>query len=393
MLLIPFWAGAALLPALSDLPYFHIDEGHYILCAFLSFEWFVLTFLDLIFPRVYQNEHRNSSARLDEDITYHWVIGILVGLFVIYIASIAGKLISAPSISDYFLEQRLLAHEGEGVDASNPLIYRAINISMGLVVVFFWFIKFHGEKISKRNNKILWTLFIFSGLASLLEGNRSTLIVTVVALVSSAYYYNFINTKTLLRIAVIFVLLFVLSMQMLRLDGDFSLEGIKVALSWFFIYAFGSVYSFSFFIAQKISTYWYAFDIAASKFGADFSRMVGAKDFFIIDYTDIGSLSTNVYSGYAVLYDYLGWWGLAFILIKALIFYTLRLMSGRSYYWRAAFSVVLASYPLTIYHEFFLTAIYYCLNIIYLYILFQLARFLLNIYEKMTLKNQKIWKE
>ncbi|PTU66618.1 hypothetical protein DB032_17620 [Chromobacterium sp. Panama] len=194
----------------------------------------------------------------------------------------------------------------------------------------------------------------------------------------------------LVRIAVIFVSLFVISMQVLRLNGDFSMEGIKVALSWFFIYAFGSVYSFSFFIAQKISTYWYAFDIAANKFGPDFSKMVGAKNFFIIEYTDIGSLSTNVYSGYAVLYDYLAWWGLAFILMKALIFYTIRYMSGRSYYWRAAFSIVLASYPLTIYHEFFLTTVYYCVNIIYLYILFRMTLFLINMCRKVTFKKQKI---
>ncbi|MBN3002632.1 oligosaccharide repeat unit polymerase [Chromobacterium alkanivorans] len=390
MLLIPFWVGAIFLPALSDLPFFHIDEGHYILCVFLIFEWFVLTLLGLIFPKVYQSNHLNSRVWQNENITYRWVIGILIGLFAIYIVGILGKLINAPSISDYFLEQRSLAHAGEGVDASNPLIYRSINISMGLVVVFFWFIRFYEGSVAKYNNKILWALLIFSGLASLLEGNRSTLIVTVVALVSSSYYYNLINSKVLLRVIAIFVSLFVVSMQVLRLDGDFSIEGIKIALSWFFIYAFGSVYSFSFFIAQKINTYWYAFDIAANKFGSDFSKMVGAKDFFIIDYTNIGSLSTNVYSGYAVLYDYLAWWGLAFIFIKALVFYVLKIMSGRSYYWRGAFSVVLASYPLTIYHEFFLTTIYYCINIVYLYVLYCVVYCVVSACRKLTQKKHNI---
>lgn len=122
--------------------------------------------------------------------------------------------------------------------------------------------------------------------------------------------------------------------------------------------------SFADFFDQNILTFWYAFDIPALKFGDEFARAIGAREFFIIDYVDIGDLSTNVYGGYAVLYDYLGVWAILYLVVKSAVYYCFKWVGQRSVIGNACYIALLSSYPLTIYHEFMLTALYYCINIL-----------------------------
>jgi hypothetical protein len=298
-----------------------------------------------------------------------WCALVISVILVVYALGVASQIFAAPSMADYFLEKRAQAHAGEGVDMSNPIAYRAINFSMALVLLMSSWRYFARNEHGSQGRITFFTLFLVGSVASLLEGNRSTVIVTLISLMCFAYTNRLVTTKFMAISFTVFVLFFVLSMQVLRLEGDFSLKGLQLAFSWFNVYAFGSLASFADFFDHDILTFWYTFDIAALKFGDEFVKAVGAREFFIIDYVDIGDLSTNVYSGYAVLYDYLGAWAALYLVVKSGVFYYVKWASQRGFIGNACYIALLSSYPLTIYHEFMLTTMYYCLNILVLALL------------------------
>ena len=366
LLLMPFAAGSVLLPLFGAVPLFQLRIGHLVLALFLAFEWLVLTGMGLLYDDMWRRPPRLARSVLlrHGGPALNWCALLIVVVLVVYIVGAASQVVAASSMSDYFLEKRALAHADEGVDVANPLAYRAINFSMALVLLMSsWRYFARHERVSRRGT-IFFALLLIGSVASVLEGNRSTLIVTLIALMCFVYIKRLVTVKFMAVSLTAFVLLFVLSMQVLRLEGDFSLEGIQVAFSWFTVYAFGSLASFAEFFDQHISTFWYTFDIGAYKFGAEFAEAIGAREFFIIDYVDVGSLSTNVYSGYAVLYDYLGMWAVVFLVVKNAVFYFFKWASQRGIVGNACYIALLSSYPLTIYHEFMLTTLYYCLNIL-----------------------------
>lgn len=366
LLLMPFAAGAVLLPLFGAVPLFGIRTGHLVLALFLAFEWLLLTGIGLLYiaaPWRAPHQVKGALLRLSGP-ALNWCALLLTAVLVIYIVGVASQLLAAPTVSEYFLAKRAQAHAGEGVDVSNPLAYRAINFSMALVLLMSSWRYFARNENVSRDRTVFYALLLMGSIASIVEGNRSTLIVTLISLMCFSYVDRIVTLKTMVFSIAAFVLLFVLSMQVLRLEGDFSLAGIQVAFTWFALYAFGSLASFADFYDQEILTFWYTFDIAAYKFGEEFAKAIGAREFFIIDYVDVGSLNTNVYSGYAVLYDYLGIWAVAFLVVKSVVFYFFKWASQRGFVGNACYIALLSSYPLTIYHEFMLTTLYYCLNII-----------------------------
>lgn len=382
LLLVPFGVGSVLLPLFGTVSFFQLRSGHLLLALFLAFEWLVLTSMGLLYDAM-KRQSRHSPARSLRLLSYgpvlRWCALLFSVILAFYALGVASQIVAAPSIADYFLAKRAQAHAGEGVDVSNPFAYRAINFSMALVLLMSSWRHFARNEPALRGRAIFFTLLIIGSVASLLEGNRSTLIVTLIALMCFVYINRLVTTRRIFILFAIFVLFFVLSMQVLRLEGDFSLRGLQLAFSWFTVYAFGSLASFADFFDHEILTFWYTFDIAALKFGDEFVQAVGAREFFIIDYVDIGDLSTNVYSGYAVLYDYLGAWAALYLVVKSCIFYFLKWTSQRSFIGNACYIAVLSSYPLTIYHEFMLTTMYYCLNILELASVFWLLAYIVRV--------------
>lgn len=378
LLLMPFAAGSALLPLFSDVPFLSLRTGHAVLALFLAFEWFVLTGMGMYFDGLEQRVRRPARSVFlrHGGSALKWCAVILSLVLLVYVVGLAAQIIAAPSMTEYFLEKRAQAHAEGGIDVSNPLAYRAINFSMALILLMSSWRYFDATTRIPAWRTAFLVLLSVGSIASVLEGNRSTLIVTLIALMCFVYVRRLVPAKTMLVWIAGFVLLFVLSMQMLRLDGDFSLEGIRVAFAWFVLYAFGSLASFADFFDQGIATFWYTFDIGALKLGAELAKDIGAREFFIIDYVDVGSLSTNVYSGYAVLYDYLGAWAFAFLLGKSVVFYSVKHAGRHNFVANACYVAVLASYPLTIYHEFMLTTLYYCVNILALAGVLWLAAYL-----------------
>ena len=371
LLLMPFAAGAVLLPLFGTVPFFQVRIGHLVLALFLAFEWLLLTGIGLLYealPRRPPRPMRRSILR-DWGSALNWCALFLIMVLIVYILGAVTQIVASPSMSDYFLEKRAQAHAGEGVDISNPLAYRAINFSMALMLLMSSWRYFARNENIPQDRITFFFLLLTGSVASILEGNRSTLIVTLIALMCFAYVSRNVTAKSMGISLTVFVLLFVMSMQVLRLEGDFSLEGIHVAFTWFALYAFGSLASFADFFDQQILTYWYTFDIGAYKFGEEFAKAVGAREFFILDYVDVGSLSTNVYSGYAVLYDYLGVWSIAFLVAKSTVFYFSKWASQRGFVGNSCYIALLSSYPLTIYHEFMLTTLYYCLSVLQLALL------------------------
>ena len=368
LLLVPFALGSVLLPLFGTVSFFQPRSGHLVLALFLAFEWLVLTAMGLLYDAM-QCHLPRPPARSVRVSSYgpvlRWCALLLSVMLLVYAVGELSQIVAASSISDYFLEKRAQAHAGEGVDVSNPFAYRAINFSMALVLLMSSWRYFARNEPVSRGRAIFFMLLFVGSVASLLEGNRSTLIVTLIALMCFVYVNSMVTTKFMAISLTVFVLFFVLSMQVLRLEGDFSLKGLQTAFSWFTVYAFGSLASFADFFDQHILTFWYTFDIAALKFGDEFVKAIGAREFFIIDYVDIGDLSTNVYSGYAVLYDYLGVWAtLFFLVVKSAVFYCFKWAGQRSFIGNACYIALLSSYPLTVYHEFMLTTMYYCLNIL-----------------------------
>ena len=369
LLLIPFAIGSVTLPLFGIVSFTQLREGHLVLALFLAFEWVLLTVVDLALddrPKRHFQPHNKNIFFDSQGQALRWCSLVIIVILSIYAVNVSSHISGSPSLSNYFIQKRTQAHAGVGLDVTNPLVYRAINFAMALLLLLAsW--KFFARKNYKPNGRTIFSLLlIVGGFTSILEGNRSTLIVTLISLLSFIYIRNLVKAKFLVIWIALFVFLFVLSMQALRLGGDYSVTGLKIGLSWFAIYAFGSVSSFADFFDANISTFWYAFDVGAQKFGADFASIVGARKFFIIDYVRIGDLSTNVYGGYSVLLDYLGWWAPIFLMLKTVFFYFVKLTSRRSFTINACYMALLSSYPLTIFHEFMLTTLYYCLNILFL---------------------------
>lgn len=367
LLLLPFAFGSVLLPLFGTASFFDLGEGHLVLALFLAFEWSALTGVGLVYNTVSsQWRHSPIAARQlrSYGLVLRWCSMLLIIVLSIYAVKVLLQVVAAPNVSDYFIEKRIQAHAGDGLNVTDPLAYRAINFSMALLILTAAWRHFLRYSHVTAGNTFFLILLIVGGFSSLLEGNRSTLIVTFVTLMCFVYINRIISTKLLIASGAVFVLFFALSMQVFRLNGDFSLGGLELAFSWFSVYAFGSLVSFADFFDQHIATFWYAFDVGALKFGAEFAKEVGARSFFIIDYVNIGGLSTNVYSGYAVLYDYLGAWAILFILIKSILFYGFKWAGQRNFIGYACYIAILSSYPLTIYHEFTLTSLYYCLMIV-----------------------------
>lgn len=234
LLLVPFAVGSVLLPLFGTVSFFQLRSGHLILALFLAFEWLVLTGMGLLYdamPCYLQRSPARSVRLRSYGILLRWSALLLGVILAVYVVGVVSQIVAAPSMAGYFLEKRAQAHAGEGVDVSNPLAYRAINFSMALILLMSAWRYAARNEPATRGQGSFFMLFFVGSLASLLEGNRSTFIVTLVALMCFVYVSRMVTMKFVSISATIFVLFFVLSMQVFRLEGDFSLKG----CSWPFL--------------------------------------------------------------------------------------------------------------------------------------------------------------
>lgn len=339
------------------------DQAYVFLGGCILFEWTLLLFSSLAVNSMfghYEFLERKYIFRVSR-LGLAVIIGIVVGYLSYYVASKLIVLSDFKTFNDYFLHERANAHTGNGVHITNWLAYRLVNYSMVLVIILYALGFLYRKDLLARVAFIM--IFFVAGLASLMEGNRSTLIVPVLCLLCLEFFYRKNLYKAFIGF-LFFVCFFIFSQIMLRIGGGFDIDVLLMSLNWFFLYSFGSISSFSSWFNLDIDLYWKSYDVLVEKF----SIPLPYKDFFIIESVDAGGRNTNVYTGYAVLFDYMNWYFILFICVKVFIYRFVQIIMSHDPVLRVGCIFLTVSFPLTIYHEYFITCLYYLMNFIIVYL-------------------------
>jgi oligosaccharide repeat unit polymerase len=345
------------------------------LCSLVVFEVCVLLFFygEVKPLRKWNSEYDSALNMLIVTFSLALIPYVISNLF---FAALSGD------IAQYFWMKRAAAHAGQGIDATSPFYYRLINLSMVANV----FLLYRLLCIEKMEYKLYFIFFLLlSGVSSLLEGNRSTLIVPLVTMLIMYFFYCR-NIVSILKISVSFVLFFCLSQIIFRNTDGFSMQAGYDTLNWFLLYLFGSVAAFPAWLDSDIDLYWKSFDVLANKFGVFNSY---AKDFFIIESVESLGKRTNVFTGYAVLIDYLGKWVYVFLLFKIFIYKVIVVLVSKFKVIYPSVFFLVSSFPLVIYHEYFITNAYYFFNCIQFVILLFFYFYILKFFKKVTLSGDR----
>lgn len=363
-LIAPWVAGSNLL-WVAGFGFHAISESSFILAALIGVEFFLLYLLvpKLLPVDVVRDGDRNDYKHL---LALKIYAAVFLPVILIYLSTIFADIASASSVSEYFLNKRALAHSGEGVDKSNQIIYRLINSGLPLLVLFYILSK---RMLITLLVKIFIGFFFFAlCVASLMEGNRSTLIVSVVAFF--VVYFNSVNVSysRLSFFFLGFVAFFAFSMALFRFDEEFSFFSFVKGVEYFFLYSFGSLLGFDAFYEKGISIYWGSYDSLIRRISSDGAETFGARELFFIDYTSVFfGIDTNVYSSYSVLMDYLGPWMFLFLALKALTYrFFLKVQRYGSLFSMFAYLLV-GCLSLGIYHDFFITGLYLVFSVLLIY--------------------------
>lgn len=363
-LIAPWVAGSNFL-CVAGFGFHAISESSFILAALIGVEFFLLYLLvpKLLPVDVVRDGDRNDYRHL---LALKIYAAVFLPIILIYLSTIFVDIASASSASEYFLNKRALAHGGEGIDKSNQVIYRLINSGLPLLVLFYILSK---RMLISLSVKIFIGFFFFVlCVASLMEGNRSTLIVSVVTFFVVYSNSRSVSYSRLSLLFLGFVAFFSFSMAFFRFDEEFSFFSLVKGVEYFFLYSFGSLLGFDAFYEKGISIYWGSYDSLIRRIFSDGAEVFGARELFFIDYTSVFfGIDTNVYSSYSVLMDYLGSWMFLFLVLKALT-YRFFLKSQR---YGALFSMfaylMVGCLSLGIYHDFFITGLYLVFSVLLIY--------------------------
>ncbi len=355
--LAPYVVGFIIMLPYNDA--FELKESSFLLLSFICFEWLMLFSTHSLASDSIRKKKCNYKVALfnRQFACIYFFAAILGGYLVYYLVINILEGIAFGDLHDYFWSKRIASHSGGGVSVTDQLAYRFINYSMVLVVLWFWLLR---DNDAPPKSKLVFTLFLFiSAFASMMEGNRSTFIVPLLV-IAIMYVDTRRSLIKLLYIGISFILFFVVSQIIFRVgwDGD-GLGKLVDSFSWFFIYAFGSIVAFDSWYLNDTDLYWKSYDVLVKKF--DIS-VLPYKDFFIIGSAPVGDLRTNVYTSYAVLYDYMGWSAFAFIFFRVLFFRLAELFFSKTPLFKGGIYFLIISFPLSIYHEYFITCMYYFFN-------------------------------
>lgn len=363
-LIAPWVAGSNFL-CVAGFGFHAISESSFILAALIGVEFFLLYLLvpKLLPVDVVRDGDRNDYRHL---LALKIYAAVFLPIILIYLSTIFVDIASASSASEYFLNKRALAHGGEGIDKSNQVIYRLINSGLPLLVLFYILSK---RMLISLSVKIFIGFFFFVlCVASLMEGNRSTLIVSVVTFFVVYFNSRNVSYSRLSLLFLGFVAFFAFSMAFFRFDEEFSFFSLVKGVEYFFLYSFGSLLGFDAFYEKGISIYWGSYDSLIRRIFSDGAEVFGARELFFIDYTSVFfGIDTNVYSSYSVLMDYLGSWMFLFLALKALTYRFF--LKGQRY--GALFSMfaylMVGCLSLGIYHDFFITGLYLVFSVLLIY--------------------------
>lgn len=255
-LIAPWVAGSNFL-CVAGFGFHAISESSFILAALIGVEFFLLY---LFVPKLLPADAVGDGDRSDYRhlLALKIYAAVFLPIILIYLSAIFFDIASAPSAAEYFLNKRALAHGGEGVDKSNQVIYRLINSGLPLLVLFYILNK--RILISLSVKMFISFFFLVLCIASLMEGNRSTLIVSVVA-----FFVVYFNSRSVsyFRLSLLFlgfVAFFALSMALFRCDEGFSFVSLVKGVKYFFLYSFGSLLGFDAFYEKGIIIYWGSYD-------------------------------------------------------------------------------------------------------------------------------------
>lgn len=355
--LAPYVAGFIIMLPYGDA--FELKVSTFLLLSFICFEWLMLfSTQSLAVGSISKKSYNYKVALFNRQFSYVYVFAtILGGYLAYYLARNILEGIAFGDLHDYFWSKRIASHSGGGVSVTDQLAYRFINYAMVLVVLWFWLLR---DNDAPKKSRLVFTLFLFiSAFASMMEGNRSTFIVPLMV-IAIMYVDTRRSLVKLLYIGISFILFFVVSQIIFRIGwGGNWLEKLVDSFSWFFIYAFGSIVAFDSWYLNDTDLYWKSYDVLVKKF--DIS-VLPYKDFFIIGSAPVGDLRTNVYTSYAVLYDYMGWYAFAFVFFRVLLFRLAELFFSKTPIFKGGIYFLIVSFPLSIYHEYFITCMYYFFN-------------------------------
>jgi oligosaccharide repeat unit polymerase len=275
---------------------------------------------------------------------------LAIAIATYYVFSTIGKDHLGLLLSEFLAERRSDALNSEGDLYDNPVIYYAVRISLpAAMTVFYLFLS------SKYNfHTALYVGLIFLGMvaANLIDGARSNVVVSVIVCFIMIYYKRKTELKVLILPGLVFAFLFVFSSIIFRQHEDINVDSIVEGFS------FGAVESMKYAFDGTISTYWGDYDMLVRKiFNLDLAMSMGAKTSFIPEYSPTlwKDKYTNVYSAYAVYFDYFGFMAVVFIFLKAVVisvFYKLRELNQ---YFEMSYFFLAACLPLSLFHDYFLT--------------------------------------
>ena len=281
---------------------------------------------------------------------------LIIAVAIYYVFLTIGKEHFGLSLSEFLAERRSDSLNLEGDLYDSPIIYYSVRTSLpAALMVFYLFL------CSKYNfYSALCVGLIFFGMvtANLIDGARSNVVVSVIVCFLMIYYKRKIELRLLILFGLVFAFLFVLSSIIFRQHEDINAESIIEGFRYLILYSFGAVESMKYAFDGTISTYWGDYDQIVKKiFSQDMALSMGAKSSFIPDYSPTlwDDKSTNVYSAYAVYFDYFGFMSIVFIFLKAVVISLLYKLRESNQYFEMVYFFLAACLPLSLFHDYFLT--------------------------------------
>lgn len=322
---------------------------------FLTYFLTEYVLLHMLTGRIKRFPSRNRN--FEDDTVTKVLLIIIAAIAIYYVIVSADKLVSSASLIDFLAERRADSLNLEGDLYDSAIFYYGVRISVPAALLAVYLVA--SSRYSR--SMLICTLLIFATmtLANLIDGARSNVIVAFVISSLIIYYRTRLGLIFWISVGFVFVGLFVFSSIIFRQHEEVNLDSIIDGFRYFILYSFGSVESMSYVFNSTVSTYWGDYDSLIRKFfNEDFQVLLGAKSPFIPDYIPAfwDDKSINVYSAYAVYWDYFGAGAVAYILTKTLIISWLFRSMHSSRFHEISYYFLGSTLPLSLFHDYFLAA-------------------------------------
>ncbi len=289
------------------------------------------------------------------------MIFILLPFEVMYILQCIFIAVESGGIASLLIAMRRASLAGEPLIPGSRF-YLQINTILMMLSLYGISVSLFYPATSKVGTykKQFYVIYIITVLSSVMDGSRNMFISGVLYLLALNLAYGRLSVKSLSFYMI--GIFFVFSLTFSAFRGDAGSKSFLDTANYTFVYASGSVGSMQFALQRDVEVFWQDLESLSNKFH---SLGLPTPHFELtelrMDFVDLpgGTYQTNVFSAFAVYYQYLGYVvGIYFIFFLGWFSGLLYRSRLKSPFLMTTYSFFWAAIVLSVFHEYFLSTFY-----------------------------------